>query len=78
MKVISNFTANYSEDPIRFFNFEEFEDRSNVIAPKYWFDYKTSTGWWRGVDSIVNGWNYMDRSGKLFTSEQCKKEWNNV
>jgi spore maturation protein CgeB len=29
MKVISNFTANYPEDPIRFFNFEEFEDRSN-------------------------------------------------
>ena len=52
--------------------------KPNVIAPKYWFDHKTSTGWWRGVDSIVNEWKYMDRSGKLFTSEQCKKEWNNV
>lgn len=51
---------------------------NNVIAPKHWFDYKTSDGWWRGVDSIVNGWKYIDRGGKLFTSDQCKKEWNNV
>ena len=51
---------------------------NNVIAPKYWFDYKTSDGWWRGVDSIVNGWKYIDRSGKLFKSDQCKKEWNYV
>ena len=50
----------------------------NVIAPKYWFDYKTSTGWWRPVDSIVDGWNYMDTSGKLFTSDQCRQEWDNV
>jgi hypothetical protein len=29
MKVISNFSKNYSEDPIRFFNFEEFEEVAN-------------------------------------------------
>jgi len=29
MKVISNFSKNYPEDPIRFFNFEEFEERAN-------------------------------------------------
>jgi spore maturation protein CgeB len=29
MKVIANFSSNYSEDPIRFFNFEEFEERAN-------------------------------------------------
>jgi hypothetical protein len=29
MRVISNLKLNYSEDPIRFFNFEEFEDISN-------------------------------------------------
>jgi len=50
----------------------------NVIAPKYWFDYKTSTGWWRPVDSIVDGWNYMNTDGKLFTSDQCREEWDNV
>lgn len=29
MKVITNFSSNYLEDPIRFFNFEEFNDKSN-------------------------------------------------
>jgi len=29
MKVISNFSSNYPEDPIRFFNFEEFEEKAN-------------------------------------------------
>jgi hypothetical protein len=31
MKVISNFSKNYNEDPIRFFEFEQYEDQSNDI-----------------------------------------------
>lgn len=29
MKVVTNFSTNYPEDPIKFFNFEEFEERAN-------------------------------------------------
>lgn len=46
------------------------------IAPKYWFDYNRSQGWWcRGssIHSYVT--HYMDKSGSLFTPEQCRKEW---
>ena len=35
-----------------------------VIAPKYWFDHKTSNGWWRGDDIIVKDWDYIDVEGK--------------
>ena len=49
----------------------------NVIAPKYWFDYKQSDGWWRGDDSIVEEWNYMNKNGKLYSSLECKEEYLN-
>ena len=29
-------------------------DLVNVIAPKYWFDWSRSDGWWRMKDGIVN------------------------
>tara|TARA_R100000278_G_scaffold30328_1_gene27959 strand:- start:1754 stop:2713 length:960 start_codon:yes stop_codon:yes gene_type:complete len=48
-----------------------------VIAPKYWFDYKTSNGWWRGDDMIVKEWNYLDTSGVLSNGEKCQEEYNN-
>ena len=46
-----------------------------VIAPKYWFDHKTSNGWWRGDDMIVKNWDYIDREGKLFNGPDCQKEY---
>lgn len=46
-----------------------------VIAPKYWFDHKTSNGWWRGDDIIVPEWDYIDRDGKEFSSSECEKEY---
>jgi len=46
-----------------------------VIAPKYWFDHKTSNGWWRGDDMIVRDWDYIDREGKLFNGTDCQKEY---
>jgi len=46
-----------------------------VIAPKYWFDHKTSDGWWRGDDMIVKDWDYIDREGKLFNGPACQKEY---
>ena len=47
----------------------------NVIAPKYWFDYNRSNGWWRPKDGIVNdpAWLWMDKFGGLFESKTCIK-----
>lgn len=48
---------------------------NKVIAPKYWFDHKTSNGWWRGDDMIVQEWDYIDTQGKLFSGLECQKEY---
>ena len=47
----------------------------HVIAPKYWFDWSRSDGWWRPKDGIVNDdrWLWLDRYGLLYESKTCKK-----
>lgn len=46
------------------------------IAPKYWFDYNRSKGWWSLGCSIYSyPTYYMDREGKLFTPDECRVEW---
>lgn len=47
----------------------------NVIAPKYWFDWTRSDGWWRPQDSIPNDerWLWMDKDGDLYESKTCIK-----
>ena len=47
----------------------------NIIAPKYWFDYKTSNGFWRGDDNIVDEWLYIDTSGVIMNGVDCKEEY---
>jgi hypothetical protein len=44
-----------------------------VIAPKYWFDWSRSDGWWRPKDGIVNdeSWLYLDMQGDLYESKTC-------
>ena len=44
-----------------------------VIAPKYWFDWSRSNGWWRPKDGIVKdeSWLYMDMEGGLYESNTC-------
>ena len=51
------------------------EKLENVIAPKYWFDWSRSDGWWRPKDGIVNdpAWLWLDNQGGLFESETCIK-----
>ena len=46
----------------------------NVIAPKYWFDWSRSDGWWRPKDGIVNDdrWLWLSRYGLLYESQTCK------
>ena len=48
-------------------------DLVNVIAPKYWFDWNISDGWWRMKDGIVNDdrWLWMDSQGGLYESSTC-------
>lgn len=49
-------------------------DDVNVIAPKYWGDFKRSDGYWSCGDSLIPKWRYMDRNGILFSYEECLKE----
>lgn len=45
-----------------------------VVAPKYWARHNVSKGYWASEQNIYSGWMYMDRDGKIFTSEECRKE----
>jgi hypothetical protein len=46
------------------------------IAPKYWFDYNRSEGWWANGCSIYSYVTYyQDREGNLFTPDECRSEW---
>ena len=49
-------------------------ESSNVIAPKYWGDFKRSNGYWSCGDSLIPEWNYLDREGIFFSYEECLKE----
>jgi hypothetical protein len=45
-----------------------------IIAPKYWARHNVSDGYWATNQNIYTGWNYIDRKGKIFTADECKKE----
>lgn len=45
-----------------------------IIAPKYWARHNVSDGYWASEQNIYSGFNYMDRNGRLFTAEECRKE----
>ena len=47
----------------------------NVIAPKYWFDWNASDGWWRPSEAIVDDWLWMDRSGNVSDGAECRKQF---
>ena len=51
-------------------------DLLNVIAPKYWFDWQRSDGWWRPQDGIVDDerWLWLDRDNNLYQSDTCIEE----
>lgn len=45
-----------------------------VIAPKYWARHNVSDGYWASEQNIYEGFHYMDRKGRLFTAEECRRE----
>jgi hypothetical protein len=46
-----------------------------IIAPKYMLRHNTSDGYWSCGYNIYPGYTYMDRDGKLFSYEECIKEF---
>jgi hypothetical protein len=45
-----------------------------AIAPKYWARHNVSDGYWASEQNIYSEFMYMDRKGKLYTSDECRKE----
>lgn len=45
-----------------------------IIAPKYWARHNVSDGYWASEQNIYEDFHYMDRDGKIFTAEECRKE----
>lgn len=45
-----------------------------AIAPKYWARFNVSDGYWASEQNIYSIFHYMDRKGKMFTPEECRKE----
>ena len=47
-----------------------------IIAPKYWARHNVSDGYWASEQNIYSLFHYMDRKGRLFTADECRKELN--
>lgn len=45
-----------------------------VIAPKYWAQHNTSDGYWASSCIYTEGWNYLDRDGKIQTYSEVVNE----
>ena len=45
-----------------------------IIAPKYWARHNVSDGYWASEQNIYSDFMYMDRKGRLFTAQQCRRE----
>lgn len=45
-----------------------------IIAPKYWARHNVSNGYWASEQNIYEEFMYLDRKGRLFTPEECRKE----
>jgi hypothetical protein len=45
-----------------------------VVAPKYWFAFSKSDGWWSTADCVVPSWKYLDCFGMVTDGDQCIQE----
>ena len=50
------------------------ETVQKIVAPKYWARHNVSDGYWASEQNIYTGWKYLDKKGKVFTAEECRKE----
>ncbi len=50
------------------------EELKYAIAPKYWARHNISDGFWSSEQNIYSFLHYQDRSGHLFTAEECRQE----
>lgn len=50
------------------------DEEQYIIAPKYWARHNVSDGYWASEQNIYEGFHYMDRKGKVFSSEECREE----
>lgn len=46
-----------------------------VIAPKYWARHNVSDGYWACAFNLYQGWKWQDRAGKLFSFDECSREY---
>ena len=45
-----------------------------AIAPKYWARHNVSDGYWASEQNIYSCFHYMDKKGRIFSPEECRKE----
>lgn len=45
-----------------------------AIAPKYWARFNTSKGYWASEQNIYSKFHYMDKHGRIFSPEECRRE----
>ena len=50
------------------------ENAALILAPKYWARHNVSDGYWSGEQNIYDRFLYLDRGGRTFTPEECRKE----
>lgn len=63
-----------SNSSFAFFPAYTSETAKMIIAPKYWARHNVSSGYWSCEQNIYDEFMYQDREGKLFSSEECRKE----
>jgi len=47
-----------------------------IIAPKYWARFNIADGFWSPSDIITDDFTYLDKNGKIFSSDECWLEKN--
>ncbi len=45
-----------------------------AIAPKYWARHNVSDGYWASEQNIYSCFHYMDKKGRIFSPEECRRE----
>ena len=50
------------------------ETVQEIVAPKYWARHNVSDGYWASEQNIYTGWKYLDKKGRVFSAEECRKE----